>query len=240
MQVIYHTLIINSYGPLIHDLPLTLADKSHGLRQESTDSVNHDDGTGTPKTKRKSRPLSEFGNLELAAADGAGPSGQDVESQPRQIPLVASPSEQPQARDFGSPAAYPPSPPAAVPPSPSPRSPGLKHRKSGGSVASVSTGHTMDSRGTSSSVREEFARDGDEPHEDENEDVGPTDFNHPATAADPPVIWIPKDELGLGDFEAHAIEKKEIKATTEGTRMDEKGRVEISTAPPDDRELEYS
>ncbi|EIN08427.1 DUF221-domain-containing protein [Punctularia strigosozonata HHB-11173 SS5] len=234
LTFIFHMMINNSYGPLIHDLPLTLADKTHGLRQDSqaheakTTSSPDPDAEDAPRRRRRSRPLSRM--LDLVEPERAGSSAQDVEGNPGKA--KAFPAEQPNEAEM----VYPPSPPTSNEPS----TPGLKRRKSGGSVASASTGHTMDSQGTSSSVREEFAAAEQGGEGEEDEDVGPTDFNHPATAAEPPVIWIPKDDLGLGDYEAAASKKRGIEATTEGAHMDSKGHVEISTAPPDDRELNES
>ena len=71
------------------------------------------------------------------------------------------------------------------------------------------------------------------------EEEGPTDFNHPATAHAPPVIWLPRDALGLGmaESEEAAMRRRGIEATSEGARMDVNGRVDVSSAPPDEQEF---
>ena len=65
-----------------------------------------------------------------------------------------------------------------------------------------------------------------------DEDVGPKEFYHPASVDPQRVVWIPQDELGLAEEERKAIADVGIAVSTEDARMDEKGHVDVSGAPP--------
>jgi len=62
----------------------------------------------------------------------------------------------------------------------------------------------------------------------------PHSFDHPSTYERQPIIWIPKDPTGLGEQEAKVNRESNVEATTEGAKMDEKGKVQIFKSPPDD------
>lgn len=55
----------------------------------------------------------------------------------------------------------------------------------------------------------------------------PHSFDHPSTYERQPIIWIPKDPTGLGEQEAKVNRESNVEATTEGAKMDEKGKVQI-------------
>jgi hypothetical protein len=80
--------------------------------------------------------------------------------------------------------------------------------------------------GTMASVLQEAQADPDE-------DNGPTDFTHPAVANHRQTVWLPVDTLGLVHQEAAAIRALKIDVSTDGAKMNEKGHIDISSAPPD-------
>ena len=65
-------------------------------------------------------------------------------------------------------------------------------------------------------------------------------FQHQALRARRPVIWIPKDDLGVSDDEILRTQKlsKHIWISNEYTELDEKGRVVYRRSPPDFSELD--
>jgi len=66
------------------------------------------------------------------------------------------------------------------------------------------------------------------------EDEGPTDFSHPAAAEEQRMIWLPKDSLGLVREIERDLESRGVLHSTEGAEMDNKGHVNVTTAPPED------
>jgi len=60
---------------------------------------------------------------------------------------------------------------------------------------------------------------------------GPKDFEHPSMGP-VRVVWIPKDDLGLGESEEAAILKRGLEASTQGAFMNEKGQVDVDSVPP--------
>ena len=83
---------------------------------------------------------------------------------------------------------------------------------------------------------------------DEIEDLTPDErdklvrraFQHEALRARRPVIWIPRDELGVSDDEIHQTQKlsKYIWISNEFTGLDSKGRVVYRKSPPDFSEVD--
>jgi hypothetical protein len=73
----------------------------------------------------------------------------------------------------------------------------------------------------------------EEAQADPDEDNGPTDFTHPAVANHRQTVWLPVDTLGLVHQEAAAIRALKIDVSTDGAKMNEKGHIDISSAPPD-------
>ncbi|KAM5533374.1 hypothetical protein V8D89_012924 [Ganoderma adspersum] len=71
-----------------------------------------------------------------------------------------------------------------------------------------------------------------------DEEGGPKDFYHPASVEPQPTIWMPADELGLGDAEERACQAAGLAASTRGAVMDAEGHVDISGPPPDKEERE--
>jgi len=54
----------------------------------------------------------------------------------------------------------------------------------------------------------------------------PTDFRHPALMGQP-IIWLPKDKLGLVHEIERDLDSRDILYSTEGAEMDEQGRVHL-------------
>ena len=83
---------------------------------------------------------------------------------------------------------------------------------------------------------------------DEIEDLTPDErdklvrraFQHEALRARRPVIWIPRDELGVSDDEVHQTQKlsKYIWISNEFTGLDSQGRVVYRKSPPDFSEVD--
>ena len=83
---------------------------------------------------------------------------------------------------------------------------------------------------------------------DEIEDLTPDErdklvrraFQHEALRARRPVIWIPRDELGVSDDEIHQTQKfsKYIWISNEFTGLDSKGRIVYRKSPPDFSEVD--
>ena len=69
-----------------------------------------------------------------------------------------------------------------------------------------------------------------------DEEGGPKDFYHPASVEPQPTIWIPRDELGLGEAEERACREAGLAASTRDAVMDDEGHVDISGPPPDKEE----
>lgn len=66
-----------------------------------------------------------------------------------------------------------------------------------------------------------------------DEEDGPKDFYHPASVEPQPIIWMPKDRLGLAEAEEEATRQRGIAISIEHAVMDEKAHVNIDGAPPD-------
>lgn len=65
-----------------------------------------------------------------------------------------------------------------------------------------------------------------------DEDEGPKEFYHPASSDPQRVVWIPEDDLGLAEEERRVTSEMGIAISTEDARMDGKGHVDVSGAPP--------
>ncbi|KAM0787652.1 hypothetical protein ACM66B_003716 [Microbotryomycetes sp. NB124-2] len=57
-------------------------------------------------------------------------------------------------------------------------------------------------------------------------------FDHPATYEGYPTVWIPDDHHGYSQKEVEATRSAGVDASSEGARMDDKGKVDVSRAPP--------
>ncbi|KAJ7185579.1 hypothetical protein C8R46DRAFT_1172224 [Mycena filopes] len=58
-------------------------------------------------------------------------------------------------------------------------------------------------------------------------------FAHPAASRPQRIVWFPRDRLGLAEEEERACMEVGVEASTKDAEMSEKGKVDISGAPPD-------
>lgn len=65
-----------------------------------------------------------------------------------------------------------------------------------------------------------------------DEDPGAKEFYHPASVEPQRTVWLPKDVLGLAEEEEKALREAGILVSLDGAKMDSKGHVDISGAPP--------
>jgi hypothetical protein len=63
---------------------------------------------------------------------------------------------------------------------------------------------------------------------------GLTDFNHPAAAEEEPIIWLPKDPLGLVHEIGRELTSHDILYSAEGAKIDSKCRVDVTMASPEE------
>ncbi|KAK4056830.1 phosphate metabolism protein 7 [Microbotryomycetes sp. JL221] len=57
-------------------------------------------------------------------------------------------------------------------------------------------------------------------------------FDHPATYEGYPTVWIPEDHYGYSKAEVQATRSAGVDASSDGARMDDKGKTDVSRAPP--------
>jgi hypothetical protein len=69
---------------------------------------------------------------------------------------------------------------------------------------------------------------------DPSETHADIDFSHPAAIEPQQTVWLPRDEFGMSDDAARTIAAEGIDVTTDGAMMDGKGKVDISSAPPEE------
>ncbi|KAI0310000.1 hypothetical protein OF83DRAFT_1071203 [Amylostereum chailletii] len=173
----FQNLIINSYGPLLKFLPLTLADRSYNQSNR--------------------RPV------------------------PSQAPAHPSIKEEDdiQAKDF----ALKQEGPSAVSNAP-------VDVKANGTTESFSD-HGVQSRSASPSPSAKPV---------DAEEAEEVDFWHPAAVEPQPVIWLPRDLLGLVDESQRGIREEGIETTCEGAEMNAKGHVDVKSAPPEETRKSFA
>lgn len=59
-------------------------------------------------------------------------------------------------------------------------------------------------------------------------------FNHPSTYKPAPIIWIPKDDLGLSVLLVEELTKAGVSASDAWAFINEDGDVDVSRGPPDE------
>ena len=62
----------------------------------------------------------------------------------------------------------------------------------------------------------------------------PTEFSHPAAVEEQPIIWLPKDPLGLVHDLEQELASHNILYSSDGASMDSQGKVTVSFASPED------
>ena len=114
-----------------------------------------------------------------------------------------------------------------------------RKRFSGASASASTDGDGLDgklnSKATAADVEAE-AGSPSSPKEDVvrgvDEEAGPKDFYHPASVEAQPVVWLPRDPLGLGEAEERACREAGVEVSTRDAVMDAKGHVDIAGPPP--------
>ncbi|KAI0720717.1 DUF221-domain-containing protein [Cerioporus squamosus] len=185
----YHLIINNSYGPLIEFLPLTLADQTHGTKDQNVAASARelDDDASFKEIKAENK-----GDADVDATS----TSRAAEEKARKRASVAGSVDVGKAK-------------AAQ----------LEEAEEGG--PSTPTSHVSSLRGV-------------------DEEAGPKDFYHPASVDPQPVVWIPRDPLGLGEAEEKACREAGVDVSTQDAVMDGKGHVDISGPPPDEERPEDS
>ncbi|CED82447.1 Uncharacterized conserved protein [Phaffia rhodozyma] len=59
-------------------------------------------------------------------------------------------------------------------------------------------------------------------------------FTHPAVKTGQQIVWVPRDNLGLGEEAVKEMRRMKIKASHHDTTVSEKGKVDITGPPPDE------
>ncbi|KAI0642619.1 DUF221-domain-containing protein [Trametes meyenii] len=219
----FHIIINNSYGPLTHFLPLTLADMTHSgsgkdtnvaqAAQDLDDQASYKDG--------------KTGDVEKHTGAGAGVARKRVSSARGSVDSASGAADKTKTRgvttveDVDAPGAEPGSPDLEL-------QEGVNGSVSvsGGVGAGVGGGKgdrrsTLSERGVGVGVDEE---------------AGPKDFYHPASVERQPVVWLPRDPLGLGVAEERALREAGIRVSTRDAVMDAKGHVDIEGPPPEEED----
>lgn len=65
-----------------------------------------------------------------------------------------------------------------------------------------------------------------------DEETGPEDCYHPASVDPEPIIWIPRDPLGLAEAEERSMRVAGIEASSRNAVVDVKGHVDVTGPPP--------
>lgn len=70
--------------------------------------------------------------------------------------------------------------------------------------------------------------------DDDDDDLEDDAFNHPSTYKPAPIIWIPKDDLGLSVLLVEELTKAGVSASDAWAFINEDGDVDVSRGPPDE------
>lgn len=65
-----------------------------------------------------------------------------------------------------------------------------------------------------------------------DEETGPEDCYHPASVDPEPIIWLPRDPLGLAEAEERSMRAAGIEASSQNATMDAEGHVDVTGPPP--------
>lgn len=191
----FHLIINNSYGPLTHYLPLTLAEMAHGKKDGNVNAAAQE--LDQEASVHSIKPEQDKEAAEATATETR--SVRKRPSVPGSIDEFPVPGKRPEQRDTDRP-----------------------------SIRSANRDADADlEAGVAPKEQSETSIRG------VDEDVGPKDFYHPASVEAQPVVWLPRDSLGLADAEEKACRDVGVNVSTKDAVMDGKGRVEISGPPPD-------
>ena len=110
-----------------------------------------------------------------------------------------------------------------------------KLEPSGKSVSEPRTSQDAENGGLKPTPVEGKPKDKEAEEDEELHDFtidGPKDFDHPASVGTQRVIWVPDDELGLGQAEVEDMRNRQIEASLDMTEMDGMGKIKITGPPP--------
>lgn len=209
-QAGFQIILRDSYGPLRHTLPLTLAHRSFGMPPEAPSPSSSSSFEMVEHPSRLDRlrvKMVEGGHGKAARILGMASSEVDdgapkTDLRRRSSHAVAGQTEL--APDLGG---------------------------DGGDVGTMARKPAPSQSGPSSSsvgdieIEQERTR-----IEQETTAV----FTHPAARFEQQTVWLPSDRLGVGDAAARDFEAHGVRATTRGATLTAKGKVEIHAGPPDD------
>jgi len=77
-------------------------------------------------------------------------------------------------------------------------------------------------------------KENDSPRHNGEQKLDSHAFTNPAAYKPQPVVWLPKDTLGIAKIELESNRLSGIESSDQGAIMNEKGKVEISRPPPDE------
>lgn len=241
VQVAFQYTIITSYSPLKNHLPLTLAHLSYGMpkeeglegsilegsenefdpraaaRQSAGDETNHTADRRGALPDEQPKDDVEMANLAVRKLKEAGfhvePASQITQGAPAE---VSHPADGVNATDFAG-----------------------KPDEDQGQHAENSSreqlhGRSETDQSNTLDTAQEMRRGEIKRHDDFEADA----FSHPATKEDQRIIWLPVDELGLGQAEVDDNNAVGIVSSTKDAVLTNKGSVNITGPPPDiDREM---
>ena len=247
LTVIFQWLLNNAFGPLLRYLPITLEDeavmrdeefaraqeKRWALEESEEDRDNSHDSHGERPSRSREESQRAEQSFEMQPMDGAPDLRGDLKKLLPKLPHVtmktswADRKDKPRQSQLVSPALLP-----------NIRSPRHRHHHVGRSSDPEAQNSGTDRIGAAL-----FAG-----INDEIEDLTPNDrdklvrraFQHEALRARRPVIWIPRDDLGISDDEVRRTKASSeyIWISNEGTGLDAKGRVIYKKSPPDFSEID--
>ncbi|ORY32218.1 hypothetical protein BCR39DRAFT_523325 [Naematelia encephala] len=207
-----HYIIIQSYSPLRHSLPLSLAHLSYGMPKEDghEEDSNHSGMEELQPVSSSQEHLNNSYPRKSSSASGASPQKQET----------FSPSER-------STESYPtaPGPPVQVATSEHEMQPLDRNSPS----RDVEANDEEDAEpyfavhgGPGVIIRRQ--QDGNDPNA----------FFHPATKEPQRVLWLPRDELGLAEAEIEKNASFGVPSTYRFAELTHRGKLRISGPPPDD------
>ncbi|KAJ5675847.1 hypothetical protein N7462_008744 [Penicillium macrosclerotiorum] len=216
MTIGYQVLLNDAFGPLIRYIPITLED----------DAIRRDNEFQRAQHTRLGLAVDEDGGDEAPPVDHGvphpendeHPEGRDIELKS----LEADPTRRPRSLGGNSTASSPTM------------------------IKSLREKVTQDTEGqeqVSNRLSALFAGIHDELEDltpEERDQLVQRAFQHEALRAKRPVIWIPRDDLGVSDDEVHRTQRfsKHIWVSNEYQGLDGKCRAVFSRSPPDFSELD--
>ena len=245
--ILFQWLLNNAFGPLLRYLPITLEDEAvmrdeefaraqekrwalEEVEEDRVHSYGSHDGRASGSREESQRAEQSF---EMQPMDGAPDLKGDLKKLLPTIPHVSTKGSWADRKNkthqsqLVSPALLPHI-----------RSPRHRHHHPAKSPDPEAQGSGTDRIGAAL-----FAG-----INDEIEDLTPSDrdklvrraFQHEALRARRPVIWIPRDDLGISDDEVNRTKafSEYIWISNEGTGLDGKGRVIYKRSPPDFSEID--